>query len=69
MGQNTTIRASKWVETTLAQNEVDEKIGQLLFTTYHGSLTPTMLPLMRRSARRRDLPAAGSSILRSVPGS
>ena len=33
--------ASKWVETTLRKMSVDEKIGQLLFTTYHGSLTPT----------------------------
>ncbi len=32
---------SKWVETTLRKMSVDEKIGQLLFTTYHGSLTPT----------------------------
>jgi beta-N-acetylhexosaminidase len=33
--------ASKWVEATLQKMNVDEKIGQLLFTTYHGSLTPT----------------------------
>ena len=33
--------ASKWVETTLKKMSVDEKLGQLLFTTYHGSLTPT----------------------------
>jgi beta-N-acetylhexosaminidase len=33
--------ASKWAETTLQRMSVDEKIGQLLFTTYHGSLTPT----------------------------
>src|ERR1700723_2298994 len=33
--------ASKWVEGTLRKMSVDEKIGQLLFTTYHGSLTPT----------------------------
>jgi beta-N-acetylhexosaminidase len=32
---------NKWVETTLRKMSVDEKIGQLLFTTYHGSLTPT----------------------------
>jgi len=31
----------KWVESTLQKMSVDEKIGQLLFTTYHGSLTPT----------------------------
>jgi beta-N-acetylhexosaminidase len=33
--------ATKWVEATLQKMSVDEKIGQLLFTTYHGSLTPT----------------------------
>jgi beta-N-acetylhexosaminidase len=33
--------ASKWVESTLRRMSVDEKIGQLLFTTYHGSFTPT----------------------------
>jgi beta-N-acetylhexosaminidase len=32
---------SKWVEATLRKMTVDEKIGQLLFTTYHGSFTPT----------------------------
>jgi beta-N-acetylhexosaminidase len=32
---------SKWVEATLHKMSVDEKIGQLLFTTYHGSFTPT----------------------------
>src|SRR5437879_4992817 len=33
--------ANAWVETTLRKMTVDEKIGQLLFTTYHGSLTAT----------------------------
>src|SRR5215468_8371336 len=33
--------ATKWVETTLRKMSVEEKIGQLLFTTYHGSFTPT----------------------------
>src|SRR2546427_6123945 len=33
--------ASAWVETTLRKTSVDEKIGQLLFTTYHGSFTAT----------------------------
>src|SRR3984893_619447 len=32
---------SKWVEATLRGMSVDEKIGQLVFTTYHGSFTPT----------------------------
>jgi beta-N-acetylhexosaminidase len=29
----------RWVETTLAQMTLEEKVGQLLFTTYHGSFT------------------------------
>ena len=33
--------ANAWVETTLRKTSVDEKIGQLLFTTYHGSFTAT----------------------------
>jgi hypothetical protein len=33
--------AARWVETTLAKMSLDEKVGQLLFTTYHGSFTPT----------------------------
>jgi beta-N-acetylhexosaminidase len=33
--------AAKWAESTLQKMSVDEKIGQLLFTTYHGELTPT----------------------------
>ena len=36
--------ASKWAEATLQKMSVDEKIGQLLFTTYHGELTPTDSP-------------------------
>jgi beta-N-acetylhexosaminidase len=33
--------ANAWVESTLRKMTVDEKIGQLLFTTYHGSFTST----------------------------
>jgi beta-N-acetylhexosaminidase len=32
---------SKWVEPTLKEMSVEEKVGQLLFTTYHGSFTAT----------------------------
>jgi beta-N-acetylhexosaminidase len=32
---------NKWVESTLRQMTVEEKVGQLLFTTYHGSFTPS----------------------------
>src|SRR5258708_13147575 len=31
----------KWVDTTMRRMRVDEKIGQLLFTTYHGTFTST----------------------------
>ncbi len=36
----TLAEAQKWAEATLRGMTVDEKIGQLLFTTYHGSFTP-----------------------------
>jgi len=36
--------AAQWVEATLAKLPLDEKIGQLLFTTYHGSFTATDAP-------------------------
>jgi beta-N-acetylhexosaminidase len=32
---------AQWVESTLQQMSVEEKVGQLLFTTYHGSFTST----------------------------
>src|SRR5229473_1647476 len=31
----------QWVDTTMRSMTVDEKIGQLLFTTYHGTFTST----------------------------
>jgi len=36
-----TPRASEWVEATLRKMSVDEKLGQVLFATYHGSFTST----------------------------
>jgi beta-N-acetylhexosaminidase len=39
--KNLSPAASTWVETTLRKMTADEKIGQLLFTTYHGSLKAT----------------------------
>lgn len=36
--------ASQWLESTLANMSLDEKVGQVLFTTYHGSFTPTDAP-------------------------
>ncbi len=32
---------AQWVESTLNKMSVEEKVGQILFTTYHGSFTPT----------------------------
>jgi beta-N-acetylhexosaminidase len=32
---------SKWVDSSLRSMSVEEKVGQLLFTTYHGSFTST----------------------------
>jgi beta-N-acetylhexosaminidase len=40
-GKKLSPAANAWVETTLRKMSVDEKIGQLLFTTYHGGFTPT----------------------------
>jgi beta-N-acetylhexosaminidase len=36
--------ASQWVETTIAKMTLDEKVGQLIFATYHGSFTATDAP-------------------------
>src|SRR5437867_152423 len=40
--------ANAWVETTLRKMTVDEKIGQLLFATYHGSFTSTDSPAFQQ---------------------
>jgi beta-glucosidase-like glycosyl hydrolase/CubicO group peptidase (beta-lactamase class C family) len=40
--------ASKWVETTLRKMTTDEKIGQLLFTTYHGNFTAADAPAYQK---------------------
>jgi beta-glucosidase-like glycosyl hydrolase/CubicO group peptidase (beta-lactamase class C family) len=36
-----TAEQERWAETTLLQMSLEEKVGQVLFTTYHGSFTPT----------------------------
>ena len=36
--------AAEWVETTLGKMTLDEKIGQLIFATYHGAFTATDSP-------------------------
>jgi beta-N-acetylhexosaminidase len=35
------VAAAQWVENTLKRMTLDEKIGQVLFTTYHGAFTPS----------------------------
>ena len=40
--------ANAWVESTLRKMTVDEKVGQLLFTTYHGSFTSTDSPAFQQ---------------------
>jgi len=36
-----TSEQSKWVDSTLRQMSLEEKVGQLIFATYHGSFTAT----------------------------
>jgi len=36
--------ATQWVEATLANMTLDEKVGQVIFATYHGSFTATDAP-------------------------
>ncbi len=36
--------ATQWVETTLRKMTLDEKVGQVIFATYHGSFTATDAP-------------------------
>ena len=35
-----TVEQAQWVESSLRSMSLEEKVGQLLFTTYHGSFTP-----------------------------
>jgi beta-N-acetylhexosaminidase len=43
--------ANAWVESTLRKMTLDEKIGQLLFTTYHGSFKATDAPAYQEMIR------------------
>jgi beta-N-acetylhexosaminidase len=36
--------AAQWVESTLSKMTLDEKVGQVIFATYHGSFTATDAP-------------------------
>jgi beta-N-acetylhexosaminidase len=40
--------ANQWVESTLRKMSLDEKVGQLIFATYHGSFTPTDAPAYQK---------------------
>src|SRR6266850_110548 len=55
--------ASAWVESTLRKMSVDEKIGQLLFATYHGSFTPTDSPAYQQMLHDVNDIHAGGFIL------
>ena len=56
--------ASAWVASTLGKMTVDEKIGQLLFTTYHGSFTATDTPAYAQMMHDiRDLHVGGFIII------
>jgi beta-glucosidase-like glycosyl hydrolase/CubicO group peptidase (beta-lactamase class C family) len=50
----------QWVDGTLRKMTVDEKIGQLLFTTYHGTFTAADSPAYQQMMHEvRDLHAGG----------
>jgi hypothetical protein len=51
--------ANAWVESTLRKMTVDEKIGQLLFTTYHGSFTATDSAAYHNPHSVKDLHVGG----------
>ncbi|HEX9146925.1 MAG TPA: glycoside hydrolase family 3 N-terminal domain-containing protein, partial [Candidatus Binatia bacterium] len=53
----------QWVDATLRQMSVDEKIGQLLFTTYHGTFTATDSPTYQQMVHDVNNLHAGGFIL------
>lgn len=55
--------AQQWVKTTLRKMTVDEKIGQLLFTTYHGSFTSMDSAVYKQMLHDVDDLHAGGFIL------
>ncbi len=59
--------AQQWVNATLAKMSVDEKVGQLLFTTYHGTFTSTDSPAYRQMLHCvNDLHAGGFIIVTRI---
>jgi beta-N-acetylhexosaminidase len=54
----------QWVDSTLRKMSTDEKIGQLLFTTYHGTFTSTDSPAYQQMLHSvNDLHAGGFIIV------
>jgi beta-N-acetylhexosaminidase len=52
--------ASQWVETTLRKMTTEEKIGQLLFTAYHGNFTAADAPTFQQMMHEvKDLHVGG----------
>src|SRR6266404_3899279 len=57
----------QWVDGTLRKMTVDEKIGQLLFTTYHGTFTATESPAYQQMMHDvRDLHAGGFILITRI---
>src|SRR5262249_49820089 len=56
-----------WVDATMKKMSTDEKIGQLLFTTYHGTFTSTDSPAYRQMLHCvNDLHAGGFIIVTHI---
>ena len=59
--------AQQWVDSTLKKMSTDEKIGQLLFTTYHGTFTSTDSPAYQQMLHFvNDLHAGGFIIVTHI---
>ena len=60
--QKLTPAASQWVESTLKKMTLDEKVGQVLFATYHGSFTPADAPAYAEMMREVETLHVGGFI-------
>ena len=57
----------QWVDDTLRKMTVDEKVGQLLFTTYHGTFTATDSPTYQQMMHDvRDLHTGGFILITRI---
>src|SRR5215472_4455155 len=60
--------ASAWVDSTLGKMTVDEKMGQLLFTTYYGGFTATDSPAYQQLLHNvQDLHVGGFIVITHGP--